>query len=141
MTRAFAVEMTTMCLIRNAKNELLIQERKKSDWPGWTFPGGHVEKGESLTDCVIREVKEETGLVIQPKLMGIAEWLNGEEGEREICGLFCGETTADFQGEELFWLPESNLIPEKLAGTLGDLIPIFLGQKQAAFFSPKLTIY
>ena len=37
-------------------------DRKKRDWPGITFPGGHIESGESFTDAVIREVQEETGL-------------------------------------------------------------------------------
>lgn len=141
MTRTYPVELTTMCLIRNQKGAVLIQERKKSDWPGWTFPGGHVEKDESLTSCITREVREETGLIIQPKLMGLAEWLNGEKGERELCGLFCSDATSEFQGTDLFWLPESELAPEKLAGTLGDLLPIFLGEKQAAFFTPQLTLY
>lgn len=44
MNRNFEVELTTLCMIRNQKNEILVQERQKKDWPGWTFPGGHVEK-------------------------------------------------------------------------------------------------
>ena len=34
---------TNMCLIYK-DNQILVQERTKSDWPGITLPGGHVEK-------------------------------------------------------------------------------------------------
>ncbi|MFC3389660.1 NUDIX domain-containing protein [Salinicoccus sesuvii] len=33
----------------------------KQNWPGVTFPGGHIEKNESFHDAVVREVFEETG--------------------------------------------------------------------------------
>lgn len=39
--------------------KVLVQERKKQDWPGIAFPGGHVEAGESFTEAVIQEVWEE----------------------------------------------------------------------------------
>ena len=39
-------------------DRVLVIDRKKEDWPGITFPGGHVEAGESFTEAVIREVKK-----------------------------------------------------------------------------------
>jgi len=35
-------------------------------FPGaWVLPGGHIELGESLEECVIREIYEETGVKIE----------------------------------------------------------------------------
>lgn len=137
MKREFSVELTTMCMICNAKQEILMLDRKKELWPGWTFPGGHVETNESMTAGVIREVFEETGLMVRPQLAGIAEWLNGTNGERELAALFTAnteETTLQSSPEgALFWLPKEHLQTSQLAGTLHDLLPLFLGDAFGAF--------
>ena len=63
MNRRESVEFVNMCMIQNG-DKVLVQDRVNPDWPGITFPGGHVERGESFVEAVIREVKEETGLTI-----------------------------------------------------------------------------
>ena len=68
------VELTVLCLIQD-RNKILLQNRVKEDWKGYTFPGGHVEAGESFVDAVVREMKEETGLTVtDPKLVGIKQF-------------------------------------------------------------------
>src|SRR5664280_596419 len=48
----------------------------------WSIPGGMLELGEPLTDGVIREVQEETGLVVEPvELVELLDRIH-REGER-----------------------------------------------------------
>ena len=68
------VELTVLCLVEDG-NKILLQNKVKNDWKGYTLPGGHVEKDESFVDAVIREMKEETGLDIKnPKLVGVKQF-------------------------------------------------------------------
>ena len=57
-----SVELTNMVMVTDeTTGRVLVQERVKS-WKGLSFPGGHVEPGESFVDSAVREIKEETGL-------------------------------------------------------------------------------
>ena len=91
MDRRKLVTLTNLCMITK-DDEILVIDRQKKDWPGFTFPGGHVEDDESIVDSVIREVKEETGLNIQnPKLCGVKDWVNSD-GSRYIVFLYTCNT-------------------------------------------------
>ena len=43
MERTEKVEFTNMCMVYDG-DEVVVIDRQKKDWPGITFPGGHVEK-------------------------------------------------------------------------------------------------
>ena len=88
MSKEEKVILTNMCMVYDA-NKVLVQDRLNKNWKGLTFPGGHIEKHESFTDAVIREVKEETGLTIEnPKLCGIKEFHKSKDGKRYIVFLY-----------------------------------------------------
>lgn len=100
--------LTTMCMITNSKGEVLVENRIKKDWPGLTFPGGHVEDNETIEESCIREIKEETGLEINNLIeVGHIEW--NEKDVRHLSILF---KTKNYKGKiisskegEVFFLP------------------------------------
>lgn len=104
-------ELTVLCLIKNG-DKILLQNRVKKDWKGYTLPGGHVEPGESFVDAVKREMKEETGLnILNPKLAGIKQF--PIENGRYIVLLFkteqfSGSVVSSEEGE-MEWIDCSRL--------------------------------
>jgi 8-oxo-dGTP pyrophosphatase MutT (NUDIX family) len=68
--RALGVRPSVSALIFDRRGRLLLQQR--SDGGQWGLPGGSVEIGESLTEAVVREVREETGLTVSVRrLVGV----------------------------------------------------------------------
>ena len=111
MGRTENAELTVLCLIEDG-DRILLQNRIKRDWQGYTLPGGHVEPGESFVDAVIREMKEETGLtVIGPRLVGVKQFPT--ENGRYIVLLFkatqwSGELISSDEGQ-MEWIEYSRL--------------------------------
>lgn len=103
MARTFPIELTVMCMVYDG-DRILVQNRVKPDWPGLTFPGGHVEAGESMTEAVIREVREETGLTItHPILCGVKDWSNEDDSRYMVLFFktneYSGTLTSSAEGE------------------------------------------
>lgn len=132
MSKTEIVELTVLCLIQDGE-KILLQNRVKKDWKGYTLPGGHVEAGESFVDAVKREMKEETGLNIQnPKLVGIKQFpFKNEEGVdcRYIVLLFKAE---EFKGEvvsssegKMTWVRYDQLSSMDTVDDLEDLLDVF----------------
>jgi 8-oxo-dGTP diphosphatase len=57
---------------------ILLGKRKNCYGEGtWALPGGHLEQGESIRECVIRELKEELGIeALEFKLVSVADCIN-----------------------------------------------------------------
>ena len=48
MPREEKAVFTNMCMVTDNKGNVLVLDRQNPDWPGLTFPGGHVEPGEAF---------------------------------------------------------------------------------------------
>ncbi|MCY4071159.1 MAG: NUDIX domain-containing protein [Chloroflexi bacterium] len=62
-------------VVINERNEMLLQLRR--DTKTWAPPSGGLEPGENLAQCVIREVREETGIEVFPE--SIIAVLSGDD--------------------------------------------------------------
>ena len=130
------VEFTNLCMVRDG-DRVLVMDRKKEDWPGITFPGGHVEVGESFTEAVIREVKEETSLrIVSPQICGMKDWM-----EDDIRYVVLFYKTEKFEGDlisseegEVWWKDLKELSNLDLSLDMEDMLRIFLEEDLSEFF-------
>ncbi|MBR5564646.1 MAG: 8-oxo-dGTP diphosphatase [Roseburia sp.] len=135
---------TTLCYIEKDDAYLMLHRVKKvndENHDKWIGVGGKFEAGESPEDCLLREVREETGLSLTNyRYRGLVTFVSDEWGT-EYMHLF---TATGFEGEmktcdegELVWVPKSEI--ENLNIWEGDKIFFRLLVKSDKFFSLKLT--
>ena len=102
---------TTLCYLTHGGKTLMLRRNKKPDDPneGKVIGlGGHFEAGETPLECVLREVREESGLTLRdPRYRGIVTFLS-DQWDDEKMHLF---TATDYTGEliscdegDLCWL-------------------------------------
>ena len=121
--------LTNMCMVTDG-DRILVQDRLDPNWPGITFPGGHVEPGESFVESAIREVKEETGLdIFNVRLCGIKQWTQKNGEYRYIVLLFKSDsfsgTLQDSREGKVFWIPKSQLHKHTLADGFAEMFEVF----------------
>lgn len=135
MSKTENAELTVLCLLQR-EDKYLLQNRVKKDWQGYTLPGGHVEKGESIVDAVIREMREETGLnVLSPHLCGVKQF--PIEGGRYIVFLFkadkfVGELTSSEEGE-MRWVEKNRLSDVNLVDDFEELLKVITDENLNEF--------
>jgi len=128
-------------MIYDDKGNVLVQERIKN-WKGIAFPGGHVEKGESLVLSTYREIREETGLSISNlQLSGVKNYYDYKNDYRYLVFLYktntySGELIENCPEGRNFWMPISELKNVKLSSTFDITIDnVYLGDKTEVFYS------
>lgn len=140
--------LTTLCYIEKDDKYLMLHRVKKENdlnKDKWIGVGGKFEEGETPEECLLREVKEETGLTLTKyQFRGIITFLSDEWG-CEYMHLF---TATEYEGElpeqmmqncdegELVWVPKDEI--EQLHLWEGDRIFLRLLQEREEFFSLKL---
>jgi 8-oxo-dGTP diphosphatase len=126
-------------MVYDRDGNILVQDRKNKNWPGINFPGGHVEPDESFVSAAIREVREETGLLIEsPKLCGVKQFKISKTGERFIClffktDKFSGELSSSEEGE-VFWIPRKDLSKYPLVPDFESMLKVFEEDTLSEFY-------
>ncbi len=91
--------ITTLCYIENNAQYLMLHRTKKQNdinQGKWIGVGGHVENEESPEECLVREVKEETGLTLTSyRLRGLVTFINSECESELMCVFTADEYTGN----------------------------------------------
>lgn len=137
------LRLTTICYIEKDEKYLMLYRTKKENDQShdkWLGVGGKFEENESPNECVVREVKEETGLtLLSYKLRGVMTFVS-DIWETEYMFIY----TADrFEGEltecsegELLWVEKSK-VPD-LNLWEGDILFLKKLMEDSEFFTIKV---
>lgn len=140
------MKLTTLCYIEKDEKYLMLHRTKKKNdinKDKWIGVGGHAEADEDAEMCLLREVKEETGLTLTSyKFRGLVTFISDKVAEPELMCLF----TADgFTGElipctegDLHWIEKKRVL--ELPTWEGDAIFLkLLLQEEQRFFTLRLV--
>lgn len=140
------MKLTTLCYIEKDGQYLMLHRiKKKNDFnhDKWIGVGGKFEADETPEECLLREVKEETGLILTKyRFRGIITFLS-DEWETEYMHLY---TASEYTGQmidgdaceegQLVWVPKEEILNLKIWE--GDAVFLRLLEENLPFFSLKL---
>jgi len=114
---------SVLAIICNNKHEVLFVRQKSGPLKGWwLLPGGHVKFGETVVDAIVREVEEETDLLVRvSKLLGVFDVIDAKQNYHYVhivflCKLVSGKLRAGSDASKLEWFN-----PNRLDNTQTDL--------------------
>lgn len=153
MTRKHPAEKTilmNMCMVCDDGGRVLALDKVSHTYAGTTFPGGHVEPGESFYDAVVREVYEETGLqIVHPQLKGIYHWYRYDYhniGFLYRADEFSGRLKSSEEGR-VYWISREAYEKKELAAGMRQVLKImdsdhfiecYMEQGENGLFFPKI---
>lgn len=138
------MKQTTLCYLERGDSYLLLHRTKKANDENrdkWIGVGGKFEEGESPEDCLLREVREETGLTLTRwRYRGIVTFLSdvypAEQMHLFTADAWTGEEHVCDEGD-LAWMKKSDF--SALPMWEGDRIFLDLLDRDVPFFSLKLV--
>lgn len=136
---------TTLCYVEKDGQWLMLHRVKKANdvnHDKWIGVGGKCEEGESPEDCLLREVREETGLTLtEYRYRGLVTFVcppwPSEYMHLFTAHGFTGQLTRNCDEGELAWVDKQK-VPQ-LPGWTGDKIFLRLLEEERPFFSLKLV--
>lgn len=135
--------LTTLCYIEKDDQYLMLHRVSKENdinKDKWIGVGGHFEPDESPEECLLREVREETGFTLTSyRFRGIVTFISDKWQTEYMC-LYTADGVegemAECEEGVLTWVPKSEI--ENLTIWEGDKIFLKLLADEAPFFSLKL---
>ncbi|HJM66067.1 MAG TPA: NUDIX hydrolase [Candidatus Thalassarchaeaceae archaeon] len=115
---------------RKNENEVLLIRRGNNPWKGaWAFPGGFVELGENPLDAVLRELKEETGVIgANPEILSVQGDPDRDPRKHIVSIFYRVQVEADSvpnagdDAEHAEWIEVKRAIEEGMAGDHVDVL-------------------
>jgi len=132
-----------VCFIRKNGKVLLLRREKEPLKGKWTGVGGKTEFHEEPLESCAREVKEETGLEIEPKLAGIITTINKVKRSKWFLYVYVAD---DFKGELrqshegfLEWVDEEKMYEKDIVVFAKISLPYILDRKRKGIVTGKIV--
>ena len=118
-------------VVINDKREILVvsERHRRSNTPSYKLPGGALQPGEHLVDCVVREILEETGIETEfDALVCFRHWHGYRYGKSDIyfvCRLHPKSHDVTMQLEEIeecIWMPVEEYLDSEFVHTFNRTI-------------------